>query len=286
MTDDRRQSIITLTTDFALQDTYVGQLKGAIYTVHPTVRIVDLCHAIPRHDILAAAVAVHSSYVVFPDSTVHLIIVDPGVGSNRPILAAASDKQFFIAPDNGILSLFFQDNSIEKIHRVENRALFREEISTVFHGRDIMAPVAAALALGMDLAELGSAVSAASCVQLNLPQPVIGFNSIEGHSIEGHSIEGHSIEGQVLSIDGFGNMRTNIRESDLAALPAGTWIVHIGAHSVPLKGMMTYADAAKGSLLALSDSSGFLEIAINQGNAAETIKCVIASPVTVRLKSS
>ena len=271
MTEDRKQRVITLTTDFGLQDTYAGQLKGAIYTVHPTVRIVDLCHAIPRHDILAAAVAIHASYAVFPAGTVHLIIVDPGVGSNRPILAAASHKQFFIAPDNGILSLFFQDNSIEKIHRVENRALFREEISAVFHGRDIMAPVAATLANGMELDELGSAVSVASCVQLNLPQPVIGPSTIEG---------------QTLSIDGFGNICTNIRESDLAELSTGTWIVRIGTHTVPLKGMMTYADAAKGSLLTLSDSSGFLEISVNQGNAAETIKCVIASPVTIRRKSS
>ncbi len=152
---------------------------------------------------------------------------------------------------------------------MENRALFREEISAVFHGRDIMAPVAAALANGMDLAEVGPEVAPASCVQLNLPQPVIGSDSIKG---------------QVLSIDGFGNIRTNIRESDLAELRTGTWIVCIGTYTVPLNGMMTYADAAKGSLLALSDSSGFLEISVNQGNAAMLIGCRIGTtvyPVTV-----
>ena len=144
-------NIITLTTDFGLQDPYVGQVKGAILKNNISVRIIDLCHFIPAHDILTAAVAIRTSYSYFPNGSIHLVIVDPGVGSQRRILAAATEHHLFIAPDNGTLSLLFKDNRIQTVHRVENASLFPSEISATFHARDIMAPVAARLGLGLAL---------------------------------------------------------------------------------------------------------------------------------------
>ncbi len=162
--------IISLITDFGLIDPYVGQMKGTILRRNPRAQLVDLSHAIPRQDITGAAIVLHSSYAFFPPGTVHLVVVDPGVGSQRRILAAAGDEQIFVAPDNGILSLLLRDQIISRVYCVEQRELFADTVSPTFHGRDIMGPVAAALAGGLvELAAVGSEVSPDSCVCLDLP---------------------------------------------------------------------------------------------------------------------
>ena len=148
-------AIFTLTTDFGLQDPYAGQLKGALLKGCPSATIVDLTHAIPAWDVVTAAVTIRTSYTFFPPATIHLIVVDPGVGSQRAILAAAGDGHFFIAPDNGILSLLVADHKIESIHRVEQPAFFPATVSPTFHGRDVMAPVATALARVTRLGRFG-----------------------------------------------------------------------------------------------------------------------------------
>jgi S-adenosyl-L-methionine hydrolase (adenosine-forming) len=189
-------TIFTLTTDFGLLDPYVGQLKGALLKGCPSATIIDLTHAIPAWDVDAAAVTIHTSYAFFPSGTIHLIIVDPGVGSRRSILVAAGDTHYFIAPDNGILSQLVLDRTIETIHRVEHPDFFGTDVSPTFHGRDIMAPVAAALAQGVGLAYFGPVVSPSAIRMIIVPSVLA---------------EAGCLHGQVQRIDHFGNVRTSLR---------------------------------------------------------------------------
>ena len=264
--------IISLTTDFGLIDPYVGQMKGAILRRNPAVQLVDLSHAIPRQDIIGAAIVLHSSYAFFPAGTVHLVVVDPGVGSQRRILAAKGDEQIFVAPDNGILSLLLRDRIISRVYRVEKKELFADPISSTFHGRDIMGPVAASLAGGLELAAVGLEVSVDSCVCLELP---------------GAHLAGKRITGQVLQIDHFGNIRTTIRSTDLEQLEFLAGLqrcqVQINEFAIQVKKAMstTYAEGAPGKLIALLDSAGYLEVAVNMGSAAELTRCRIGDPVLV-----
>ncbi|NOQ46396.1 MAG: hypothetical protein GQ559_06960 [Desulfobulbaceae bacterium] len=263
------RSLITLTTDFGLQDPYVGQMKGAILKRNITTRIVDLTHAIPPHDILTAAVTIRTSYRYFPKGAIHLIVVDPGVGSRRSILAAAGDHHLFIAPDNGVLSMLAADNKLDTVHRVENSSLFPLEVSGTFHGRDIMAPVAAALASGLPLNKVGQATKYDDCVKLNLPLPVISDRSIEG---------------RVLHIDHFGNIRTTITSKSLSRFqPSSFSGIEIGSHRIHAISS-TYSECPQGKLVAVIDSSGYLEIAVNKGNAADVTGCGIGNPIVVRME--
>ena len=264
-------NIITLLTDFGLEDLYVGQVKGAILKSNLAVRVIDLCHSIPAHDTLTAAIAIRTSYKYFPSGTIHLIIVDPGVGSKRKMIAAAAEKHLFIAPDNGVLSLLFRDNLIKTVYRIENPSLFPSEISSTFHARDIMAPVAAALAGGMPLDKVGPESTVDACVQLNLPKPEISDNKIEG---------------EVVAIDRFGNIRTNITTSDLSRFqPTSFRGVRIKGHQVNSISA-TYADSPSGKLLALIDSGGYLEIAVNKGSAGQLTECSPGDPVLVMMQES
>ena len=264
-------NIITLTTDFGLEDPYVGQVKGAILKRNLSVRIIDICHSIPAHDILTAAIAISTSYKYFPRGSIHLVIVDPGVGSQRRILAAEAENHLFIAPDNGVLSLLFKNDRIQAIHRVENASLFPSEVSSTFHARDIMAPVAAALAEGMPLDDVGPTAKISSCIHLDLPEPVISDTKIDG---------------QVLHIDHFGNIRTNITTADLSKFqPSSFSGVRIKGHQINSISS-AYADSPFGSLLAVIDSAGYLEIAVNRGSAAQLTKCRIGDPLIVLMEGN
>lgn len=267
----RPADIITLTTDFGLNDAYVGQLKGAALCRNSAVQLIDLCHAIPRQDILSAALSLRTSYSFFPRGTVHLAVVDPGVGSERGIFVAASadEEYLFIAPDNGTLSLLFADQIIHRIRCLENSTLSTAHVSSTFHGRDIMAPAAAALAGGFPFAQVGPTVPITSCVQLDLSKPVITAERIEG---------------KVLQVDHFGNIRTNIIKDDLDTFePSAVGSIMVGKHRI--SGLCgTYADVSSGELVALIDSAGYLEIALNMGNAAGFVGCAPDDPVIVFLK--
>ena len=259
---------ITLTTDFGIDDPYVGQLKGAILKRNYSVRIIDITHGIPPQDILAGSVVLRTSYHHFPEQTIHMAVIDPGVGSQRAILAAASKQHFFIAPDNGLLTLLFMDNKIQQLHRVNNTALLPTEVSSTFHGRDIMAPVAAALAAGMPLDKVGSRVAPAECVHLNLPQPQIDANRITG---------------QVLHVDHFGNVRTSITNHTLAEVELSRFAgIELNGHRIK-KILATYSEGQPGELIAVIDSSGYLEIAVNRGNAARILDCYPGNQVILHL---
>lgn len=263
-------NLITLTTDFGLQDAYVGQIKGAILRRNIHAGIIDLTHAIDAHDILAAAVTIRSSYHYFPKQTVHMVVVDPGVGSQRKILAMEADDHLFLAPDNGILTFLIRDiKKITTIHRISNKSLFPDEISATFHGRDIMAPVAAALAGGMNIAEVGPRVDIEKCIQLSIPETLL---------------EQHRITGRVIHIDRFGNIQTSITSGNLSHYqPSSFSGISIRSQTIDTIAS-TYSDKQEGELVAVIDSSGHLEIAVNRGSAAEKIQCAIGDPVTVQME--
>ena len=245
--------IITLTTDFGMSDAYVGVMKGAILGINPNVQIVDLTHAVPPQDIHEAAFLIHSAYHYFPEGTIHTVVVDPGVGSDRRAIVYQTDRAFFVCPDNGILTYLLQEieNSGKPSTRVvaiQNRDYFLPEVSNTFHGRDIFAPVAAHLSLGVPLADIGPPVQ--DLVQLSIPTPRVS----EG-----------TVIGQIAKIDKFGNAITNIPES---ALVGGTAPYEITVGNTRLTRInRAYAESEIGEPLAIIGSFGALEIAVNGGSA-------------------
>lgn len=258
-------AVITLTTDFGLTDPYVGQLKGALLKACRTVTIVDLTHAIPPWDIISAAIALRTSYAFFPPGTVHLAVVDPEVGSRRSILAAAGDGHFFVGPDNGILSLLIKDGRIKATHRLTSSVFFSPSASSTFHGRDIMAPLAAYLAGGGSLADIGPAVALRDVVMVT--EPLV-------------SRHGHRLHGQVRHIDHFGNIRTTI-DGCFASVELRTFAgLEINGRRVSHMAK-SYSDVDPGALLVLVDSSGYLEVAANQANAALLLGSSIGDEVIV-----
>jgi S-adenosylmethionine hydrolase len=266
--------IITLLTDFGTQDEYVGLMKGVILSVDPAVTVVDVTHQIDRHDIIQAAFVIQSSYSYFPKGSAHIAVVDPGVGTERGILAVETRGHFFLAPDNGVLSLVMREAPCDAIIRVNNPLYYRSKVSHTFHGRDIFAPVGAHITAGVPLTELGSAVDVSQCVFLD------GISVRTGAAGE--------LIGRIVSIDRFGNVITNIDAERLdhllgAAGPDDVQI-QVGAHRV--SGLsQTYGDAAPNKPLALIGSRGFLEIAVNQGSASQYFDLGKADPVEVFVRS-
>ena len=267
--NDSRAGIVTLTTDFGLQDTYVGQMKGVLLKTCRTISIIDITHEIPVFDILAAAVAIRTSYACFPAGTVHLVVVDPGVGGERGILAAAGGGHFFIAPDNGSLSLLMEDAVIETVHWVDAKRFTGSSACAIFQGRDIMAPVAATLAGGVDLDTCGPAVGRDDLVQVRIPEVTVTADTLKA---------------PVLRIDHFGNIRTALN----------TWsgqfsfrtVIGIEVHGRRIERLAKcYGEVGPGELLALVDSAGFLEIAANQANAARLLGVRPGDQITVYLVS-
>ena len=263
-------SIVTLITDFGWQDVYVGQLKGRLLQVCRHILPIDLNHAIPSWDIAAAARCLYDSYSFFPLGSIHLVVVDPGVGSKRRILAATGKGHFFVCPDNGILSYLLEETCIEKACEISMDTNRLHPISPTFQGRDILAPTAAQLACGKPLDAIGPALGLDNLVRL----------AKTGASSAAAPL---TLEGQILSVDHFGNIRTsfhllrdNIDCTYLSGLRIRTIVVNVQ--------VTTYAEAPLGTPCFLVDSGGYVEIAINQGNAAQTIGCRPGDAVWLQLK--
>lgn len=267
--------IITLTTDFGTSDAYVGIMKGVILGINPNTRIVDLTHAIPPQDIYEAAFSIYAAYRYFPKGTIHIIVVDPGVGSDRQAIVSHIDNAFFVCPDNGVLSYLLPGVENQGRHAIDsvaiqNSAYCLPEVSNTFHGRDIFAPVAAHLSLGVPLDDIGPAVP--TLVQLPIQVP---------------EFSGNTLTGQIVKIDRFGNAITNIPETAIArlesALTAEMPIYEIRVGSVRLNRLnRAYAESGIGEPLAIIGSSGLLEIAINSGNAKEDLAIKRGDPVIVQ----
>lgn len=256
-----QMTIITLCTDFGTRDEYVGVLKGVILSINPAATIVDLSHRIPPQDVVAAAYMLRASFIYFPEGSVHTAIIDPGVGTARAIIAARFQGHMFLAPDNGLLPLMFSGAEPAEVVQVDNPDLFRQPVSQTFHGRDIFAPIAAHLAKGAELKAVGHAIAPSRLQRRNHDSPY--FDPAVG------------IKGRIVGIDRFGNLITNIGPSllDRLALDVkdGTVETQIGEYRI-LGLANNYAEGSSGQPVALVGSRGCLEIAVNCGSAAETLR--------------
>ena len=247
---------ITFLSDFGTSDGYVGAVKGVILSLCPTARIVDLAHDIEPGNIVAGALALMTATQTFRPGTIHLAVVDPGVGTARNALLVESGGRCFIGPDNGLLSLAAP--APRQISKLDRPQYFREHVSPTFHGRDVFAPIAARLASGLAADRLGSPID--EMIELD-----IGAAS--------HAAGG--VTGRILHADRFGNLVTTIRDEDLPEDRARLRVSFDGAPSMRI--VTTYGSAARGTLVALVGSSGFLEIAVVGGSAREKLGAAGAS---------
>jgi hypothetical protein len=261
----RLPRLITLTTDFGHEDWFVGAMKGVILGQAPGAAIVDLTHAVPSGDIRAGAFALLAGCRCFPPGTVHVAVVDPGVGSSRPTLAARTTDYCFIGPDNGVLSFALARENVRVVRRIDNERLFRQPVSTTFHGRDVFAPVAAFLAGGGDFAEVGPEVG--GFVRLPWPEP---RGTKDGWL------------GEVVYVDHFGNAITNLGPEQLGSrLGQGCELALPGRRRCPL--VACYQAVPAGQPLGLIGSCGLLEVAVSGGSAARSLRLRVGSKVRVRL---
>ena len=246
MTDERR--IITLTSDFGTADGYVASMKGVLLNLYPDAMLVDISHDVPPHEILPTALIIEATVPYFSPGTVHLVVVDPGVGSRRRALAVSAAGQYFVGPDNGVFTPFLQEEVLSGAVAVEEERFRLRPFSSTFHGRDLFAPAAAHLARGADYRSLGPAVE--KPVRFPWPQA---------------TRRGDELAGVVLHVDHFGNCITSIKEEDLPAWEA----FYVRCCKVDF-GLLKrhYAEVVSGAPLALVNSMGRVELAIAQGNAA------------------
>jgi S-adenosylmethionine hydrolase len=254
-------AIITLVTDFGDEDEFVGVMKGVILGVNPSASIVDITHRIDPQDIVKAAYLIPSYYPFFPEGTVHLIVVDPGVGSSRQIIALEMAGHVFLAPDNGVLSLLLDSEYIDTIVSVNNQNYFLTPVSHTFHGRDIFASVGAHISMGIEVAKTGTPHAKGALVRLDAQQPRL--------------TERGKLVGTIISIDRFGNLITNIQLNDikesLGSHPEAMLQIEVGKQKID--GLSeSYQDAGIENLLAIIGSRGYLEIALNRGSACGRLK--------------
>lgn len=249
------KKVITLLTDFGTRDPYVASMKGIILGINPKVKIVDITHQIPPQDILEAAYTLFASYKYFPKGTIHIIVVDPGVGGRRKIIALKTKDYIFIAPDNGVLSLVLQKEQIREIVEVTNRKYFLKPVSDTFHGRDIFSPVATYLSKGIPLRNFGRRIQRIKELEIAKPEVKKG-----------------KLVGRIIHIDRFGNLVTNIDREILSKLKIKNEKVKIEIGKRKIVGVKrSYVSVRKGKILALFGSSGFLEISVNLRSASKIL---------------
>jgi len=272
-------AIITLTTDFGLTDAYVAAMKGVILSINPEAKLIDICHTIKPQNIAQAAFVLSTAYKFFPKNTIHLVVVDPGVGTERRAIILRTPSADFVAPDNSVLSYIIQQSSTKpvadnvNIQQVElepgleavaitKPQFWRSPVSPTFHGRDIFAPVAALLSLGFPPIDFGEAIT--SVTMLPLPQP--------------HRRPDGSLVGHILHIDSFGNLITNIKSDDL---PQAKQTITIEVGNQLISGLSrTYAEGR--GLLALIGSSGYLEVSLKGGSAGAFLNAEVGNEIRVR----
>jgi len=259
--------VITLTTDFGAADWFVGSMKGVILALNPRVQIVDITHGVPAGNLRAAAFALTASCRFFPKHSVHVAVVDPGVGGHRAALAIQTEDYFFVGPDNGVLSVALAREKIRAVFQITNEQLFLKPLSHTFHGRDMFAPVAAHLSKGLPIQNLGP--SKKDFVKLDWPQPHRSANSVTG---------------EIVYIDGFGNAITNISHEPLAR-PAESSGALFAKRRRLCSIKPSYQAVPRQKAVAVPGSSGFLEIAVNGGSAAAKLGLKIGDAVTFRPKA-
>jgi hypothetical protein len=259
-----RVNTITLTTDFGLQDWFVGTMKGVIRGLCPKAVVVDLTHGITPGDIQSGAFALAAGCRYFPKGTIHVAVVDPGVGSSRAAMAVETASYVFLGPDNGVLSWALEAEQIKTVRRLENESCFLRPVSRTFHGRDVFAPAAARLCGGLPIGKVGPAHG--EWVRLPWPEPQVRTKELRG---------------AIVYIDRFGNAITNIRGEFLRGMDGPAVKVKAGRASV--LGLADHYQAVpEGKPSAVIGSSGLMEIAVNGGSAAVKLKLKVGDPIHVR----
>ncbi len=263
-------NLITVTTDFGASSPYVAAMKGVILSLNPTVGIIDISHTIAPQSVRQGAIVLADVTPYFPAGTLHIAVVDPGVGTDRALVYAEIGRQRYLAPDNGLLSLLARQHTVHRLVRLEDSRYWLPRISRTFHGRDILAPVAAFLAKGLNPELLGPPHP--ELTSLNWPAP---------------ELHQKQIRGELIAWDDFGNLITNITQSVLqdAAGPDPTRAsLKVQLGNCEIAGLVrTYGERNPGEVVALINSSDRLEIAVVQGNAKDTLRAQIGAPVTVTI---
>jgi len=259
--------VVTFTTDFGLSDPFVGIMHGVVLNIHPETTIVDISHAVPSYDVLDGAWTIAQAYRFFPPRTVHVVVVDPGVGSRRRPIIVETDDYVFVAPDNGVLSLVEAREPKFSVRHITAERYFLQPVSQTFHGRDIFAPVAGWLSKGVAPAEFGPEVSD----YVRLPLPAV------------ERVGENSLRGVVLKVDKFGNLITNISEQDAPALfeaspPAFSLLI---AGLTITRVCHSYAEGGEEEFFAIVGSSGYLEVAARQASAAEKLAAGVGTQVGI-----
>ena len=263
-----RTAIVTLTTDFGLNDHFVGAMKGVILEIAPEAQIIDISHAVQPFDILDGALTISQAYSYFPSGTVHMVIVDPGVGTARRPVILTGDRHVFVAPDNGVLSLIYDREERISVRHVTAEHYFLWPRSNTFHGRDIFSPVAAYLAKGVGPDRFGDEI--VDYVRFSAPRP--------------KPVDERTLQGVVLKVDRFGNLVTNIRAEDLPQLFGATppaFKIAIGTKAQATRMCTNYAEGAPGEVFGILGSMGFLEVATNRGSAYQMLSAGKGSEVNV-----
>ena len=254
--------IITLTTDFGLADPFVGIMKGVMLGIAPNAQLVDITHEIRSYDILQAAFIVESSYRYFPDGTVHVVVVDPGVGSARRPIAVPADGHTFVGPDNGVLSNVLPADV--SVYWIQNEKLFLSSVSQTFHGRDIFAPVAAHLAQGIAIESVGPRITDFVTKAVPGPGPKDG-----------------KLVGAVLRVDKYGNVITNLRRQHLGP----GFAIRVAGRSIT-RFCSNFSEGRPGEFFAVEGSTGYIELALNQGSAAERLNVETGAEIELESPSS
>ncbi len=259
--------IITLTTDYGTSDHLVGVLKGVILRILPTATVVDINHHVVPFDVLDGALTIGSAYPYFPARTVHVVVVDPGVGTKRRPILVTAEQQYFVAPDNGVLSTVYDRDPGAIVRHITAEHYFLNPVSSTFHGRDVFAPVAAWLAKTGQTEAFGEEIT--DFMRFALPRP---------------KTAGSTIKGVVLRVDSFGNLMTNLKADDVppAAIGSRRITLHIGGKRVE-QFALHFAEGAPGIPAALVGSSGFLEVVVNRGNAARMLGANRGAEVTIEV---
>jgi S-adenosylmethionine hydrolase len=265
MSDARHSNaIITLTTDFGVGSRYVAAMKGVILSINGAANVVDISHAVPPRNIRAGAIVLAETVHWFPPGTIHVAVVDPGVGGKRRVIYAEIGEQRFLAPDNGLLSCLAAKNRPSKIFSVEQPTHWMPEVSRTFHGRDIMAPVAARLSLGLAPEELGTPVT-----------QLVELPWAEVHQVP------NRIEGEVIEVDSFGNLITNITRAMLEGVPSGDSVIISCDEHETMGIFATFSDQPPMTFMAHVGSTDRLELAIVDENASAMLGVTIGAPVRV-----
>jgi len=259
-------NIITLTTDFGGSDHFVGTMRGVILGVNPAALVVDLCNSVNSFDVLDGAMTIAQAYKYFPSDTVHMVVVDPGVGSPRRPLLVTTTRHYFIAPDNGVLSLVMAQEERVSVRHITAEHYFLRPLSNTFHGRDVFAPCAGWMTKGVEPEKFGDEI--ADYVRFTLPQP--------------KQVSERVLKGAVLKTDKFGNLITNLTAENAPAVFAADAQVKITVGQTPVTGIRaSYSQGQPGELFGLLNSMGYLEIACNRGAASQVAKVGRGADVVV-----